>query len=201
LNLGLKPPASRLRMVSWTAMVSFRLSVPQWVAAAALGSALLAASLAPASAGPATDGQGFVDSTARCGTVAATVLYGSTDASRVAICKTGADSYEYRGVRVRDGAKLIAPATPAGDDFRAESNGFRYVVSAKSLVISQGNKVIREETMVDFHRPGTAPPDGASTPQGSPAPQSAPTSQNVPQPLAPSTPLPPPLPAEVGGKR
>lgn len=179
-----------------------RVSVPRLAAATALCSALLTVSLAPASAGPATDSQGFVDSTARCGTVDATVLYGSTDASRVAICKTGS-TYEYRGVRVRDGAKLVAPATPSGDGFRAESSGFSYLVTAKSLVISQGDRVIRDEAMVDFHRPDTSTPQGA-TPQGSPAPQNAPTAQNVPQPLeaaTPSTPLPPPLPAEVGGTR
>jgi hypothetical protein len=185
-------------------MVRYSLSVRRWpqlAAATALCSALLAALPVPASAGPATDAQGFVDSTARCGTVDATVLYGSTDASRVAICKTG-NSYEYRGVRVRDGAKLVAPATPSGDGFRAESSGFTYLVTAKSLVVSQGNSTVREETMVDFHRPGTATPQGA--PQGTPAPQNAPTAQNVPPPLesaTPSTPLPPPLPAEVGAKR
>ena len=177
-------------------------TVPRLAAATALCSALLAVSLAPASAGPATDAQGFVDSTARCGTVDATVLYGSTDASRVAICKTGGNTYEYRGVRVRDGAKLVAPATPSGDGFRVESSGFTYVVTPKSLVVSQGNTTIREETMVDFHRSGTSTPQGA--PQESPVPQSAPTAQNVPPPVesaAPSTPLPPPLPAEVGAKR
>jgi hypothetical protein len=190
--------------MSWAVMVSFRLSAPRWAAATVVCSALFAVSLAPASAGPATDAQGFVDSTARCGTVDATVLYGSTDASRVAICKTAGGKYEYRGVRVRDGAKLVAPATPSGDGFRAESSGFTYLVTAKSLVVSQGNTTVREESMVDFHRPGTATPPGAPTPQGSPAPQNAPTAQNVPPPLespAPSTPLPPPLPAEVGGTR
>jgi hypothetical protein len=179
-----------------------RLRGPQMAAATALCSALLAVSLAPASAGPVTDAHGFVDSTARCGTVDATVLYGSTDASRVAICKTAGGTYEYRGVRLRDGAKLVAPATPSGDGYRAESSGFTYLVTAKSLVVSQGDHVIREETMVDFHRPDTATPQGTSAPQGSPAPPNAPTAQNVPQPLesaAPSTPLPPPLPAEVGG--
>ena len=188
-------------------MVSFllslpRVSVPRLAAVTALCSAFLAVAPAPApaSAGPATDGQGFVDSTARCGTVGATVLYGSTDASRVAICKTAGGTYTYRGVRVRDGARLVAPATPSGDGFRAESSGFSYLVTAKSLVISQGGSVIREETMVDFHRPDTA---GSPVPPGSPAPQNAPTAQNVPKPLdaAPSTPLPPPLPAEVGGTR
>jgi hypothetical protein len=186
------------------AMVRSLLSVrrlPQLAAAGALCSALLAAAPVPASAGPVTDAQGFVDSTARCGTVDATVLYGSTDASRVAICKTG-NTFEYRGVRVRDGAKLVAPATPSGDGFRVESSGFTYLVTAKSLVVSQGSTTIREETMVDFHRPGASAPQG--TAQGTPAPQNAPTAQNVPQPLesaTPSTPLPPPLPAEVGAKR
>ena len=104
------------------------------------------------------------------------VLFGSTDASRVAICKTADGQYEYRGVRVRDGAKLIVPASHSGDGFVADNDGIIYLVTAKSLVISVGHKVIRDEPMVDFHTPGT------------PAPSETPT-----------TPLPPPLPAEVGG--
>lgn len=87
--------------------------------------------------------------------------------------------YEYRGVRLRDGAKLIVPATRNDDGaFRVENAGIEYLVTSKSLVLSAGEKVIREEAMVDFHRPGA------------PAPAATPT---------PTTPLPPPLAAEVGG--
>ncbi len=88
-------------------------------------------------------------------------------------------------MRVRDGAKLVVPAKQSGDGtFVAKSGGVEYVVTAKSLVLSEGNKVIREEPMVDFH--------GPPAPAPAPAPPAAPTP-------TPTTPLPPPLPAEKGG--
>jgi hypothetical protein len=153
--------------------------------AAAVGSALLAIGLPAATAAPDTDGQGYVDSTARCTTPATAVLFGSTETSRIAICKTSADQYEYRGVRVRDSAMLIVPASQSGDGFVADNDGVTYTVTAKSLVVRTGDKVIREEPMVDFHRPGSS-----EAPAAPPPPTTTPT-----------TPLPPPLPAEVGGGR
>jgi len=140
--------------------------------------------LPSATAAPATDSLGYIDSTARCASPNTLVLFGSTESSRVAICKTPVSSYEYRGVRLSDGAKLIVAASPSGDGFVAKSDGVTYTVTAKSLVISMGDKVIREEPMVDFHRPDA------------PAPPAAPPSTTTP-----TTPLPPPLPAEVGGGR
>jgi hypothetical protein len=102
----------------------------------------------------------------------------------VAICKTSGGQYEYRGVRVRDGAKLIVPASQSGSDgFVAENDGVTYTVTAKSLAVTMGNKVIRDEPMVDVHQPDA------------PAAPAAPTT------TTPATPLPPPLPAEVGGGR
>ena len=62
-----------------------------------------------ATAAPATDDQGYVDSTARCTPPDVEVAFGNTTTSRVAICKTPGGQYEYRGVRVRDGAKLSFP--------------------------------------------------------------------------------------------
>jgi hypothetical protein len=131
-------------------------------------------------AAPDTDPQGYVDSTARCASPNIVILFGSTDSSRVAICKTSSGQYEYRGVRVRDGAKLVLSASQSGEGFIANNDGITYTVTATSLVISQGGNVIRDERMVDFHRPEapSAPPPTTTTP---------------------TTPLPPPLPAEVGG--
>src|SRR4029079_3733964 len=100
------------------------------------------------------------------------------------ICKTSGGQFEYRGVRLSDGAKLIVAASQSGDGFAADNNGITYTVTAKSLVISQGGNVIREEQMVDFHRP--------DAPVG-PGPAPATTT--------PTTPLPPPLPAHVRGGR
>lgn len=111
-------------------------------------------------------------------------MFGSTAGSRVAICESADGEYQYRGVRMRDGAKLIAPATQSGDGYTAENDGITYTVTEDSLEISDGARVIREESMVDFHQaqsgnsPGASPPPATSTPK---------------------KPLPPPLPAEVGG--
>jgi hypothetical protein len=163
-------------------MSSSGVCAPRLIVAAAAYSVLLAIGVPSASAAPATDDQGYVDSTARCTTPATTVAFGSTDSSRVAICKTPGGQYEYRGVRVRDGAKLILPAAQSGEGFVAENDGVTYTLTAKSLVVSVRNKVIREEPMVDFHRP-----ESLTAPAAPPAT------------TTPTTPLPPPLPAEVGG--
>jgi hypothetical protein len=159
--------------------------------AAAAGSTLLAIAVPQAMAAPTTDASGYVDSTARCASPDTPVAFGSTDSSRVAICKSSSGKYEYRGVRLRDGAKLILPATASGGGFVAESDGITYTVTASSLAVRSGNQAVRDEPMVDFH--GDLPkasPAPSSAPAPAPAPAAAPT---------PTTPLPPPLPAEVGG--
>ena len=95
-----------------------------------------------------------MNSTARCEAPATAVVFGSTDDSRVAICRTAGGTYEYRGVRIRDGAKLVVPAEASTDGaYVADSGGIGYMVTAKSLVVSEGNKVMREEPMVEFHGP------------------------------------------------
>lgn len=153
------------------------------VAAAA---ALLLATTPTAWSAPAYDSQGYVDSTARCTAPAVAVVFGSTATSRVAICRDTDGDLQYRGVRVRDGARLIVPATQSADGaFTAESAGIEYMVTSSALVISAGERVLRDEPMLDFHRAGTA-----QTPSGGTAKTPTPT---------PTTPLPPPLAAEVGG--
>jgi hypothetical protein len=44
-------------------------------------------------------------------------------------------------VRLRDGAKLIVPASQSGDGFVAE-NGISHTVTANSLVVSADERVI-----------------------------------------------------------
>ena len=74
------------------------------------------------------DANGYVDSTARCTSPDVAVVFGSTESSRIAICKDSTGAYEYRGVRVRDGAKLIAPAALTSKGFVAESDGATYAM-------------------------------------------------------------------------
>ncbi len=155
------------------------------IAAASACAAVLLTALPNAGAAPSFDSQGYLDSTARCSDAA--VLFGSTDTSRVAICKTSG-GYQYRGVRVRDGAKLIVSAASSGDgSYTATNDGITYTVSSSSLLVKSGATVIRKESWVDFHGPQTSQsPATSSTPPTSTTPTS-------------TTPLPPPLPAEVGG--
>jgi hypothetical protein len=168
------------------------------IAAAAACSALLLTALPHAGAAPAFDSQGYVDSTARCSDAA--VLFGSTDSSRVAICKTASGGYEYRGVRVRDGAKLVLSASSAGGgSYSAVNDGITYTVSSSSLTVSSGGSVVRKETWVDFHGPATSQSSSSTstTTSTSSAPTTSTTATSTTS--TSTTPLPPPLPAEVGG--
>ena len=165
--------------------------------------ALVLAGSPPASADPATDAQGFVDSTARCPTGDTAVAFGSTASSRVAICKSAGGAYQYRGVRISDGAKLIAAATADGQGgYTATSDGITYAVSAKSLDISAGSQPIRSEPMTFFRSGGPLSGTAAATPAPAAGPTGTPSTPvtGAPAPV-PTTPLPPPLPAEVGGAR
>ena len=118
----------------------------------------------------------------------------------MAICKSPAGLYGYHGVRVSDGAKLIASATAAADgSFVAKSDGITYTVTSSALVVSDASGVIRREPMVSYHGPKTAqaPAGTPKTPAAAPQqPSAAPRHLRT----APAKPLPPPLPAEVGGE-
>lgn len=149
---------------------------------------LLVAVAAPVHAAPEADSQGYVDSTARCAAPAAVVVFGSTASSRVAVCRDPDGEYQYRGVRVRDGARLILPAQRSADgEYTADNDGIEYSVTSSALVISSGGEVVRREPMLDFHSSGVA--SSPKSPGAGPQPATTPT---------PTTPLPPPLPAEVG---
>ena len=151
---------------------------------------------------PSYDGSGYIDSTARCESPDVAVVFGSTASSRVAICRDKAGGYEYRGVRLRDGAKLIAPASLTSKGFVAESDGGTYTVSASALEVTYGGTVLRDEPMVDFH--GTIPasstassaaPSATGTATATATVTATATATATPSPAAPVK----PLPAEVGG--
>nr|WP_090340439.1 hypothetical protein [Mycolicibacterium malmesburyense]CRL69264.1 serine/threonine protein kinase [Mycolicibacterium malmesburyense] len=159
-------------------------------AAACVAAAVLA--VPSAAAAPATDSGGYVDSTARCAQPNQAMVFGSTATSRVAICKTSNGSYEYRGVRLRDGAKLIRMATKSGDTYSVYNDGITYTVSSKALKLTEGSRVIRDEAWVDFHGASSSSSSSSSSGPG----MSPPPAESTPTTSA--KPLPPPLPAEVG---
>lgn len=167
----------------WMAMSNHGLATLRLTAAAVAFTVLASIGWGPATAAPATDSQGYVDSTARCASPSEAVIFGSTETSRVAICVSDGE-YEYRGVRLSDGAELIVPASKSTEGYTAENDGITYWVTEDSLVVSAGREIIRDETMIDFH-----------TAQMSEVGASPPPTETA----TPTTPLPPPLPAEVGG--
>ena len=173
LRCGSSPNQSWCDLV--IAMSVFASRAASLAAASMTAAALVLAGSPPASADPATDAQGFVDSTARCPTGDTAVAFGSTASSRVAICKSAGGAYQYRGVRISDGAKLIAAATADGQGgYTATSDGITYAVSAKSLDISAGSQPIRSEPMTFFRSGGplsgtAAAPAPAAGPVGTPS--------------------------------
>ena len=147
-----------------------------------------------AAADPATDALGFLDSSARCAAPNTAVAFGSTAESRVAICKSPAGQFGYHGVRVSDGAKLIAMASVSADgSYVAKQDGVTYTVTSSALVVSDASGVIRRESMLTYHGPKTTGSSSVAAQSPSAAPAAPQTS------VAPAKPLPPPLPAEVGG--
>jgi LysM repeat protein len=197
--------------------------------AAAAASALIAVGVPLAMAAPTAvppfDGEGYVNSTARCSKPETAVVFGTTETSRVAICETAAGDFEYRGVRVRDGARLIVAATQSGDTFSAESEGVTYTVTTEALSVSVGGDTFRTESWTDFHSPqapasssgsssstttsgsaksstsSSATTSGTATSSGtSSASPSATSSAPKTSAAAPNSavPLPPPMPAEAG---
>jgi hypothetical protein len=177
---------------------------PRLTLSAVASCVLLAAAVPLATAAPSSDSQGYVDSTARCSAPDTAAAFGSTAMSRIAICKTAGGRYQYRGVRLSDGAKLILPATASGGGFVATNDGITYTVTSNSLTVSAGSTVIRQEPMVDYHGPQSPAPSSPSS--SSPTTTSPTTSTTIgppttPTPSAPTStgPALPPFPAEVGG--
>jgi len=187
--------------------------------AAAAASALIAVGMplafAAPTAAPPSDSEGYVNSTARCSSPDTAVLFGTTGSSRVAICKSADGSFEYRGVRVSDGAKLIAPARQTSTStFVVNNDGVKYTITPTALSVTANGDTFRTETWSDFHGP-KAPASSSSTPSSGSASPSTATSPATAKPstsaAAPSTSAPapsaaassavplPPLPAEVGG--
>lgn len=145
------------------------------LAAAAIGGALFALMatngyLPMAAAKPAfvVDGRGYVNTPARCDAAQTPVFAGRTPLSLIAICQGKNGGYEYRGMRLRDGALLKLPAAKLGNGcFGASTPDITYTVSERKLLLTAKLRVVRDESMLestDFtaETPVVAPVDKAS---------------------------------------
>jgi hypothetical protein len=109
------------------------------------------------------DTKGFTNSSARCAGDA--VAIGRTEKSLVVICPGEDGNYQYRGVRLRDGAALTLTAeTTDGRQFVARNDGVTYAVSPTQLLVTSGQTVINREPMTVYWAPHFAA-EGAPTPQ------------------------------------
>ena len=168
---------------------------------------------APAAA-PQSDGEGYLNSTARCTAPSTAVMFGTTETSRVAICQTASGNYQYRGVRVSDGARLVTTALKTSSDaFVANNDGVTYTVTPTALSVTASGNTFRTETWTDYNGPEAPASTATSTPTSTAASTSAtPSTSGTASPSTTTSaaetstaqttstvPLPPPLSAEVGG--
>ena len=110
-----------------------------------------------------TDDRGFLNSSARCPEGQSAVALGRTQRSLVVICTTPGDGpYEYRGVRISDGATLQTDADVTEAGFVARTDGATYTVSPNELIVVSGGKVIYRDTWIDFRRPRYSAENGGS---------------------------------------
>lgn len=109
----------------------------------------------PIAAGPISpyprDDHGFDDSFARCEGELSGAAFARTEGSLVAICTDATGNYQYRGVRLSDGAVLDLAAENTGvHEFVARNNGVTYELSTRELVITAGGAVVRREPVLDY---------------------------------------------------
>ncbi len=105
-------------------------------------------------AGTDTDDLGFIGSKARCEEGQSAVALGRTQRSMVVVCADSSGDYEYRGVRISDGAMLTTQAQSTGDGtFVANSEGSRYRVSPEELTVTSGGKLIYGDTWAFYEAP------------------------------------------------
>lgn len=115
----------------------------------------------PAAAAPpapepafATDDRGFVNSTARCDGTQSARAIGRTEGSLVVICAGPDGQYEYVGVRLSDEAALQTVAeSSSARAFLAHSFNVTYAVSPSELRVTVGDRVIKQEPMIEYREP------------------------------------------------
>lgn len=125
-------------------------TVSQWVAAPAADKPA-AATPSPQAPAPAIDGQGFVDTAARCDAAARAVAIARTARSAVVVCRDPDGSYEYQGVRLRDGAALtLDDVRPMAVGFEARNGGTTYRLSPTELVVISGETLQTRDAVVEY---------------------------------------------------
>lgn len=107
-----------------------------------------------AAAAVTMDDRGFVNSKARCEGPESAVAIGRTERSLVVVCKSPNGGYEYKGVRLSDGAALsVRDVSATGGGFEARTDGAIYAVSSKELLVTLGDATLARDAMVEYRDP------------------------------------------------
>lgn len=134
--------------------------VSQWVAAPVLPSPKPeppAPAPAPAAPAPqpqapalAMDAQGYVDS-ARCDSRQRAVAIARTEHATMVVCEASDGTYEYQGIRLRDGATLqLDDVRPMAAGFEARNDGTTYRLSPTELVVLSGESLQSRDAVLDY---------------------------------------------------
>ncbi|WP_370499834.1 hypothetical protein NWT09_23405 [Mycolicibacterium sp. jd] len=125
-------------------------TVSQWVTAPARDTPI-PVTPRPQAPALAMDGRGFVNTAARCDAAARAVAIARTAQSAVVVCQGPDGSYEYQGIRLRDGAALqLDDVRPMAVGFEARNEGTTYRLSPTELVVISGESLQSRDAVVEY---------------------------------------------------
>lgn len=99
----------------------------------------------------AMDALGFVDSAARCDPGERAAAIARTERAAVVVCEAADGTYDYRGVRLSDGASLqLDDVRPIAAGFEARNGGTTYRLSPTELVVISGESLQSRDAVIEY---------------------------------------------------
>lgn len=97
------------------------------------------------------DARGFVNTAARCAADQRAAAIAHTEHAAVVVCQDSDGSYEYQGMRLRDGAALqLDDVRPLAVGFEARNRDTTYRLSPTELVVISGESLQSRDAIVEY---------------------------------------------------